>query len=234
MSPGTGPPQRGVPAHHLNTTSLLRSVGITLGPPPSDPSHRAGRLRHFVNNWEQLTSDHWILGTVCGFRLEFTSHPAPSEIQGRHRTSLSRDNEALLTSEIQAMLEKGAIERIDEAQRYFVSPFFAVPKDDGQKIRPIVDLRALNSHIEYHHFKMEGMATVKDLLRSGDFLCKIDLKDAYFHVPVHIDHRHFLQFRFHGKLYQFRCLPFGLSAAPRAFTKVTRPIMATLRQLGSE
>lgn len=31
-----------------------------------------------------------------------------------------------------------------------------------------------------------------------------------------------------GTTYQFNCLPFGLSSAPWAFTKTTRPIVTTL------
>lgn len=35
----------------------------------------------------------------------------------------------------------------------------------------------------YEHFKMESLSLLKDILQPGDFMCKIDLKDAY--VAVH-------------------------------------------------
>lgn len=62
---------------------------------------------------------------------------------------------------IKAMLEKGAIEEVDLCHQYLVSPFFAVPKKDPVKVRPILNLRHLNAHVRYDHFKMEGLASVK-------------------------------------------------------------------------
>ena len=61
---------------------------------------------------------------------------------------------------------------------------------------------------------------------------KVDLKDAYFMVPLHREDRAFLKFTFWEKTCQFRCLPFGLACAPWVFTKILKPIAAQLRQLG--
>ena len=79
---------------------------------------------------------------------------------------------------------------------------------------------------------MEGIALIKNLLQTGDFLCSIDLKDAYFTIPIHTDHRKYLCFQWQGLIYQFVCLPFGLSSAPRTFTKVLKPLATQLRQQG--
>ena len=35
-----------------------------------------------------------------------------------------------------------------------------------------------------------------------------------------------------GKVYQFQCLPFGLTSAPRVFSKVMKPVVGTLRYMG--
>lgn len=130
------------------------------------------------------------------------------------------------------MLQKGAIIEVPPEKQTFVSPFFAVPKAGSDKIRPIIDLRALNEHLHYEHFKMESLRTVKDLILEDDYLVKLDLKDAYFAVPVHPDHQRFLQFRWQGRIYQFTCLPFGLASAPRVFTKTLHPVLTVLRSLG--
>ena len=63
-------------------------------------------------------------------------------------------------------------------------------------------------------------------------IAKLDLKDAYFTVPINQEHQKFLRFVVDQVRYQFTCLPFGLSCAPWAFTKVVKPVAAFLRSLG--
>jgi len=64
------------------------------------------------------------------------------------------------------------------------------------------------------HFKMEGLTSLQDLQRQGDWLVEVDLKDAYLTVPVHPDHQPYLCFTMGEVNYHFTCLPFGL-ASPR-------------------
>ena len=63
-------------------------------------------------------------------------------------------------------------------------------------------------------------------------MASVDLKDAYYSVPIHRSHQKFLKFARRGKVYQFTCLPNGLSCAPRCFTKILKPVYATLRRAG--
>ena len=79
---------------------------------------------------------------------------------------------------------------------------------------------------------MEGLHTARSLLRKGDYMMKLDLKDAYYAVPIHPESRKYLRFQFKGTIYEFRCLPFGLSLAPRVFIRILRPIVAKLRSEG--
>ncbi len=68
-----------------------------------------------------------------------------------------------------------------------------LPKKDGRN-RLVVNLKPLNQFLVYEHFKMEGIHMLKDLLRKGDYLIKIDLKDAYLTVPVWKGHQKHLRF----------------------------------------
>lgn len=90
----------------------------------------------------------------------------------------------------------------------------------------MIDLRDLNQFIQREYFKMEGIHLIKDMMKEGDWFIKLDLKDAYFAVPIHKDHWRFLQFQSNGKTYQFNCLPFGLASAPRIFINIMKPIVA--------
>ena len=108
---------------------------------------------------------------------------------------------------------------------------FIVPKKGG-KWRPVLNLQSLNQYVSRAHFKLEDIRSLKDILRPGDFMAKLDLKEAYFSVPISYQSRSFLQFQWKDKLLQFTCLPFGLSSAPFVFTKLLRPVLASVRELG--
>ena len=59
--------------------------------------------------------------------------------------------------------------------------------------------------------------SVLSSVRKGDYTFKIDLQDAYFHVPIHPSSR---KFAFKNKVYQFQVLPFGLNTAPQVFNRL--------------
>ena len=61
-------------------------------------------------------------------------------------------------------------------------------------------------------------------------MATLDLQDAYFMVPIAAEDRIFLRFSFESNLYEFNCLPFGLSIAPWIFTKIMRPVLSCLRE----
>ena len=69
-------------------------------------------------------------------------------------------------------------------------------------------------------------------MRKGCYMASVDLKDAYYTVPIAAEHQKFLKFLWRGCMYKFTCLPNGLACAPRVFTKLLKPLFATLRKLG--
>lgn len=109
--------------------------------------------------------------------------------------------------------------------------FFLAQKPD-KSCRFILNLKKLNEFISPCHFKMEDVRTATKLIFPNNFMCPVDLEDAYYLVPIHRDSRKFLRFAFQGNLYQFRCLPFGLCSAPFVFTKILKPAMRFLRRKG--
>ena len=100
---------------------------------------------------------------------------------------------------------------------------------------PILNLKRLNVYIRCDKFRMETLANILQVLQVDDHMISLDLKDAYLHVPILPAHRKYLRFAFRDpqgdlQVYQWNVLPFGLSTAPRVFTKVLAPIMAWLRR----
>ena len=63
-------------------------------------------------------------------------------------------------------------------------------------------------------------------------MASIDLKDTYFSVIMAQQVRKLLRFSWQGQIYEFQCLPFGLSSAPRVFTKLMNPVTVLLHQRG--
>ena len=58
------------------------------------------------------------------------------------------------------------------------------------------------------------------------------LKDAYYSVAVKTSHRKYLRFLRQNTLYQFTCLPNGLSSCCRKFTKLFKPPLTSLHKKG--
>lgn len=176
-----------------------------------------------------VTSDPWTLSTVRGYKLELSGTPyqhrvpIPPFLDGRELS--------LIEEEIASLLEKQAIQEIRPQGGLFYSNLFLVGKKGGGQ-RPVINLSILNNFIVHHHFKMEDLRVAGDLLQPHDYMCKIDLKDAYFAVPIHQSHQRFLCFQHKNITYQFKCLPFGLTSAPRVFTKVLKPLASYLRGMG--
>ena len=67
---------------------------------------------------------------------------------------------------------------------------------------------------------MENIQMALNLISPGDFMLSLDLKDAYFNIPIFSLHRKYLRFIWNDQRNEFTCLPFGYSHAPRVFTKV--------------
>ena len=218
-------------SYHSVIVHQLKQLGVAnIAIDIATTNQLAGRLSLFKNNWEKICSDRWVLDAIQGYQIEWLARPCQ-----RHQPAcphFSKEETESLETEIGQMVLKGAITPVETGmENDFVSSIFLVPKKDGGH-RPIINLKRLNEFIPHHHFKMEGIHMLKDLLKQGDFMAKIDLKDAYFAVPISEPDKKYLRFRWTGQTYQFNCLPFGLSCAPWVFTKITKAVAAVLREMG--
>ncbi|XP_061590737.1 uncharacterized protein LOC133456285 [Cololabis saira] len=226
-------------AHTLHLAGLSGCRGNTSVPPNPQIILEAlyeglgpavGRFSHqHLAYWAAHSPDVWVLRTLSqGYRLQFRRRPPPPS--GVRETSVRDRGRALcLSQEIAKLLDKKAITRVHPHTQSsgFYSTYFLIPKKDTS-LRPVLDLRGLNQYLKVLPFRMLRTRDVLQSVTPGEWFTSIDLKDAYFHVPIHPDHRRFLSFAFQGHAYQFTVLPFGLSLAPRIFTRCMRAALTSL------
>ena len=193
-----------------------------------------GCLSPHWRHWQAIGAETWVVTVLRdGYRVPFKDSPPPLA-----RTPVSfptyragSPRAQALRQEVEAMLAKGALEIARDPGPGFYSRLFLVEKATGGW-RPVIDLSHLNDFVLLTSFKMETVASVLLSAREGDFLASLDLKDAYFQIPIHRSSRKLLRFMSEGTVYQFKALCFGLSTAPQVFTRVFAAVSAWAHSRG--
>ena len=183
----------------------------------------------FIKEWSQLTTDFRILTWIQGYRIPFQMRVFQNAVPKTR--SWSPPELTTVSQIIATLLNKGVITNCSNSEAQFISDIFLEPKSsDGYRL--ILNLKKLNNFILTQHFKLEDWRTAAKLLSKDCFMCTIDLQDAYYLIPIAAQDRKYLRFVFDNKLFEFNCLPFGLSTAPFVFTKILKPVSAFLRNNG--
>ena len=189
----------------------------------------AGSTKPHLDKWSEITSDPIILENIQGFRLEFDSTPKQNKIPRQYQFNTKHSD--VIDLEISTLLEKDVIKEVFDISNHFISNIFLRPKPEG-KFRMIIDLSDLNENVTKHHFKMDHLETATDMMFPGAWLTSIDLKEAYYAIPLHEDDRKYICFQWNNRYFEFTCLPFGLSSTPWIYTKTLKPIYAEFHSRG--
>ena len=78
---------------------------------------------------------------------------------------------------------------------------------------------------------MESLKQATHMIMPGSFLASIDIKDAFYSVPIHSSHKKYLKFMWRCP-FQFDAMPNGYLNAMRIFAKIIKPVFFTLRRRG--
>ena len=158
-----------------------------------------------------------MLDWVQHCHVKFINDIEPIQLRGHKVSKFNQSELSIIDGEIVKLLSKGVIEKCSHLEGEFISPIFFRLKKNKIDYRMILNLKDLNKFVVYKHFKMESLNSVLELTTPGCFMASIDIKDAYYSVLIAIKHQKFLRFVWRDNLYQYVCLPNGLSSAPRIF-----------------
>ena len=226
---------------HLNSTTPASSEPDLILPKFKAPDPKGGvgcKIQRHFYNWSLITQDEMTLEVVKnGYLPKFkekpplVSNPQPFEYDS------SELQKSAIDQEISHFLEHGVIEPVqDLSSPGYYSCVFVRPRsnDSPDRWRLIFDISQLNKFLVAPKFKMESTSTVRNFLRLHNYAVKLDLSDAFLHVPLHKKFRKYMRFFHRGKAYQFRSICFGANFSPFIFSYLINSVMKYFHKLAIE
>lgn len=167
------------------------------------------------------------------------SHVEPYEC-GNYDSILTPENKEKMDDIVASEILSGAMSLVED-KPHCIHALGAVPKPDGG-IRPITDCSrpwgtSINDNMETSELKFtyKGIDTVVDMLNPGDYMCVIDIKNAYRCVSVNPDHKKYqgLSWEVDGvqRYLIDNRLCFGLRCGPYVFNLISEFIHDKLVEL---
>ena len=93
----------------------------------------------------------------------------------------------------------------------------------------ILNLKQFNTDVTFCHFKTESIKEVIDIVIPNVYMASIDLKDAFYPIPIHPEHHKYLKFVALSKIYQYTCMSIDYGPAMHIFTKASKVPFSHLR-----
>ena len=193
-------------------------------------------LSTMLERWKQLVNTQSVLNDIArGHMIVFKDGilPPRTGIIATRPESFGPVKALLLDKELASLLAKGSVEFVpaDEAWDGYYSHYFLVTKKGGE-YRPILNLKPFNKYVEKVRFRMIRTPVLLSVVKQGDWLVSVDLKDAFQHIPIAVCHRKFFRFSYRGQCYQYTRLPFGYRLSPVSFTRCVKAAVSVLMRRG--
>jgi len=162
-----------------------------------------------------------------GFRLML--HSTPPSQQRQPTTRLYKPDEKVFYQfELARRLQIGAIEKVPPAfltpqalQRSWLSVEFLVPKKSDLPYRTVFNGHGISKYLLAPPTHLHDLKSYFQRLPRGAWIYGYDLRDAFYALPVHLDDRRLLMFRFDSLYYWYRSLPMGISPSAAHLCQVT-------------
>ena len=141
-----------------------------------------GRLKQFASQWQCISSDPFILNSVKHYKIEF-ENGEPQHCMSPKEINFTQQEREVIDMEIDKLLLGGDISETTHCPGEYISTVFLCPKKDGG-YRLILNLKNLNDHVQYQHFKMDTLQSAIRLMTPNCYMAQIDLSDACYSVPI--------------------------------------------------
>lgn len=127
-----------------------------------------------------------------------------------------------MDAELDKMLQDDVIE---PSKSPWSSPAVLVRKPDGS-IRFCVDYRRLNAVTKKDAYPLPYVSNILDRLRDAQYLTSLDIKSAYWQVPIAPQDREKTAFVVPNRgLFHFKVLSFGLCSAPATWQRLIDSVL---------
>ena len=122
-----------------------------------------------------------------------------------------------LNEEIDKMLDQGVIQPSNSP---YCSPLWLVKKSDGS-FRVCFDGRRINGVSQKDSYPLPLIEGTLNKIRDAKYLSTIDLKQAFYQIPLDPESRPKTAFAVHGRgLFEFCVMPFGLSCSSQTMCRL--------------
>ncbi|KAH7825988.1 uncharacterized protein MONOS_4559 [Monocercomonoides exilis] len=204
-----------------------RGASTILGPVHKETEqmrHIGGRTALFLSAWKRIGEEKLISNGVQAMWKSKQSRKALSRAQFRDGACLLNQQKIEEFKKIlEEQLRTGVVIPMEQREVKHRNNVFLIQKKSGSW-RQILDCWKQNAAVKRTHFKCDGEKTGERLIRRKDYAVSLDLEQAYYLIPVSRELIPYLAFRFMGKDYSFKGMPFGFVDAPRLFTHIMRKV----------
>ena len=136
----------------------------------------------------------------------------------------SKQERLILNNEVKKLLDADVLTEAD-GYTEFCSPLFVATNSDGTK-RVLSDLRKLNQILLKDNHPMPSCDLVFSCLSNSKFFSRLDLKNAFFQIPIHKDDQHLLTVATQSNKYCWKRLPQGCSLSSIIFQREITKILS--------
>ncbi|MDF1540295.1 MAG: RNase H-like domain-containing protein [Candidatus Thorarchaeota archaeon] len=137
--------------------------------------------------------------------------PPPFRARRMHPKAIS-----FLKDEVDRLLKKGVIRKSSCEPGTWISHPLVVPKKDGS-LRKVVDYRQLNEVTVPFLYPMPIIDELFQRCRNSKYFSKLDLKSAYWQVPVAESSKKLLAFAVDGEVFEYEKCSMGPRNVPAFF-----------------